>query len=316
MGRDTSRMRSTPKVTLELLELFLAVVRDGTISAAARDLSIAPSLAARKIAALEKELNARLFDRTTRKVLLTEAGVAVRAWAEQVVSSHRALGDELAASQEQIKGTLKLVVNEYVCTTILPAFLANFAKKYPDIRYALRMTDALVTPDDRDYDVAIHTGRVPDSSLRGLRIKELQRILCASPKYLAAHGEPRSVDELGAHHCLVHVQTPGGIWTFERDGEILKKDIHQVLMANSYLPLIQLACQGMGIIRVSQGAVREHLDSGALVQILPEWRCVQPDGSVPATWILFPSGRTMARTRIFVAELSEYLRAHTVVAEG
>lgn len=309
-------MKSTPKVSLELLELFLAVVRDGTISAAARRLSIAPSLAARKIGAMEKELNARLFDRTTRKVLMTEAGSAVLAWAEQVMASHGALQDELSASQGQIKGTLTLVINEYLCTAILPPFLAQFSRKYPDIKFVVRMTDELVTANDRDFDVAVHTGRIPDSSLRGLRIKDLQRILCASPIYLKSRGEPVRVEDLESHDCLVHVQTPNGLWTFERDDQVLKQRIRQTIMANSYLPLIKFACQGLGIIRVSQGAVREHLDSGALVQILPDCRCVHPDGSLPATWILFPDGRTMERTRVFVSAFSEYLRTHAVLVEG
>ena len=309
-------MKSTPKVTLELLELFLAVVRDGTISAAARKLSIAPSLAARKVSALEKELNARLFDRTTRKVVLTEAGGAALVWAQQVVSSHRVLEDELAAAQGQIKGTLKLVINEYICTAILPEFLAKFAKRYPDVNFSVRMTDELVTADDRDFDIAVHTGRVPDSGLRGLRIRDLQRILCAAPAYLEAAGHPRSITDLADHDCLVHVHTSSGYWTFEEDGEVVKQPIRQTLSANSYLPLINFACLGMGIIRVSQGAVRPHLDSGALVQILPESKCVHPDGSLPATWILFPDGRTMERTRIFVAEFSEHLRTHAVLVEG
>ena len=309
-------MKSTPKISLELLELYLAVVRDGTISAAARKLSIAPSLAARKIAGLEKELNARLFDRTSNKVMLTQAGSAAHAWAEQVVTSHGFLKDDLAVAQGQLKGTLTLVINEYLCTAILPPFLARFSRKYPDIRFVVRMTDELVTPNDRDFDVAVHTGKIPDSRLRGLRIKDLQRILCASPSYLQANGTPASLESLAAHECLVHVQTPDGFWTFEQGGAILKQPIRATIMANSYLPLIRFACQGMGIIRVSQGSVREHLDSGQLVQVLPDCRCVHPDGSLPATWVLFPDGRTLERTRVFVNDFAEYLRQHAVLAEG
>ncbi|AXF12559.1 hypothetical protein CUJ91_31575 (plasmid) [Paraburkholderia graminis] len=309
-------MKSTPKISLELLELYVAVVRDGTISAAARKLAIAPSLAARKIAALERELNARLFDRTSKKVLLTEAGIAAHAWAVQVLASHDILEDELSLSQGQIKGTLTLVINEYLCTAILPPFLAQFSRKYPDIKFVVRMTDELVSSNDRDFDVAVHTGRIPDSSLRGLRIKDLQRILCASPLYLKSNGTPRRLEDLATHECLVHVQTPNGLWTFEQDGVLLKQQIHQSVMANSYLPLIKFACQGMGIIRVSQGSVREHLNSGELVQILPECNCVHPDGSVPATWVLFPDGRTLERTRVFVNEFSDYLRQHVSIAEG
>ncbi|MFT4439202.1 LysR family transcriptional regulator [Caballeronia sp. 15715] len=308
--------KAASQISLDLLEIFSEVVRHGSMSSAARSLAMAPSSAARKIAALEHELNTRLFDRTTKSVLLTEAGATALTWAEEVLISHGTLIDRLAAYQGEIKGTLRIVMNEYVCTVLLPQFLASFSSRHPLIRFAITMTDAMVAPDDRSYDVAVHTGSVPDSGLRGMRIKDLQRILCAAPSYLQERGTPAKLSDLEQHACLVHLQTPGGYWTFEDNGVFTKQPISQLLIANSYLPLIQFALQGMGLIRVSRGSVKEHLDSGELVQVLPTYQCLNLDGSVPATWILYPDGRMMEKTRKFIEELSGYLKTHALIVQG
>lgn len=301
-----------PRLSLELLELLLAVVQHGTISAAARSWDIAPSLATRRIAALEKELQARLFDRTTRRIHLTEAGETVVRWARQVQEGHAQLTDDLAVLQGELSGTLRLVMNEYVCTAMLPPFFAEFSRRYPSIRYSISMTDTLVQPEDRDYDVAVHSGRVPNSTLKGIRIRDVQRVLCASPDYLKRAGRPQSLKELQNHNCLAHQQTAGGFWTFQKDKRLYRQQVRQVLLANSYLPLIEFAKASMGIIRVSRGSVREELASGQLVEVLPEYRCVHPDGSMPAIWILYPDGRVLQRTKVFVSELSRYLRGMPV----
>ena len=300
--------QGAPRVTLELLELFVSVAQAGTIALAARNLHMVPSVATRKIAALEAALRARLFDRTTRRIHLTEAGILALEWAKAVLGGHERLADELSALQDQPSGLLRLVVNEYVGTVLLPAFLEGFSLRYPQIRYVVTMADALVTPENRDYDVAVHSGRVPDSGLMGVRIRTVQRVLCASPGYLARRGTPQRLEELASHDCLVHSQNAGGAWVFLRDGKVIRQPINQLLLANSYLPLLEFARRGMGIVRLSQTAVRDDLAAGRLVRVLPEFANVYPDGELPGMWILYPEGRQMQRTRLFVAELSVYLR--------
>ncbi|MGE4239132.1 LysR family transcriptional regulator [Ramlibacter sp.] len=299
---------ATPGVTLELLSLFVAVADAGAIAQAARGLQMAPSVATRKIAALEAALQARLFDRTTRRIHLTAAGAVALAWARDVVAGHTRLADELTAMQGRPSGVLRLVMNEYVCTVLLPPFLAAFSRKFPEIRYIVTMSDTLVTADDRDYDVAVHSGQVPDSSLMGVRIRPVQRVLCASPDYLARRGEPRSLQDLAEHDCLVHRQSAGGAWFFKQGDTILRQEIRETVLANSYLPLIQFARQGMGLIRVSRTAVRDDLAAGRFVQVLPEYANVYPDGQSPEIWILYPGKRLLQRTRMFVSELTDYLK--------
>src|SRR3954469_1367080 len=147
-----------PPVSLDAVELFLAVAKCGTISLAARELGMVPSVATRKIAALEAALKTRLFERTTRRIHLTEAGAVALDWATGIIEGYETLADRLAALQESPSGLIRLVMNEYIGTVLLPPFLADFTKRYPKIRYTLTLTDGLVDPDERGYDVAVHSG--------------------------------------------------------------------------------------------------------------------------------------------------------------
>lgn len=297
-----------PHISLELLELFLAVVRSGTISEAARKLNMVPSVASRKIATLESALKTRLFERTTRRIHLTEAGAVALEWATAMVEGHEHLADELATMQELPSGLLRLVMNEYIGTLVLPPFLAAFSQRYPQIRYAITLRDELVDPDERGYDVAVHSGRVPESGLMGVRILDVHRVLCATPAYLARRGVPRKLSDLMMHDCLAHQQSAGSVWHFRIGDQMFRQPINQFVLADSYLALLEYVRQGLGIIRLSITAVQQELASGALVQVLPEYQNVYADGEPPALWVLYPNRKLLQRTRLFVNELSEHLR--------
>ena len=300
--------RYTPRITLELLELFAAAARAGSIAGGARQLHMVPSVATRKIAILEDALHCRLFDRTTRRIHLTQAGSVALEWAREVVAGHERLADEISTLQGELSGTLRLILNEYLCCVVLPPFLADFSKRHPQIQYNITMADGLVSAEQRDYDVAVHSGHVPDCNLTGVRIRSVRRVLCASPAYIARHGMPLKLEDLARHHCLVHHQHAGGSWVVKKDGRVIEQPIHQLTLANSYLPLIEFALNGMGIARVSAVSVRKELESGRLVQILPEFENVYADGESPAIWVLYPNRHMLQRTRVFVDELTSFLR--------
>ena len=296
---------SSHDVSLELLELFLAVVKFGTISLAARHLDITPSVASRKISSLEASMQTRLLERTTRRTHLTEAGALVVEWARGVMAGHESLTNELSAIKGQPSGLLRIVMNEYVGTVLLPTFLADFAKKYPQIRYSLTLTDSVVDPDERGYDVA---ARVPDSELIGKEVMPVNRILCASPDYLQREGIPKSLEDLKTHDCLTHKFTVGSIWYFRTSTGIVKYDTNAFISSDNYLALMELARKGLGIVLVSDAAVREDLARGSLVQVLPEFQSVFSDGARPGIWILYPTKNPPLKTQWFVSEISEYLK--------
>ncbi|OZI31079.1 hypothetical protein CAL29_24395 [Bordetella genomosp. 10] len=300
--------RDKSKLSFEQLELFAAVVQCGSISAAARNLHMSPSLAARKIAILEAELGTRVFDRTTRRVHLTESGQRALQWAQDVLTGYVSLTDDLNIMQQKLSGTLRIVSNEYLLTSILPKFIANFSRTFPDVRYTLRMTDTHVASEQRDFDLAIYSGHIRDSSLKGIRIRDYRRVLCAAPSYMKRRGRPTTLEALTEHDCLTHEQIEGQ-WTFRKNGQVLQQRVNSIATSSSHLPLIQLAVNGMGVAQISRESIRQELADGKLETVLDDYECLNIDTTQPATWVVYPGERKLERTRVFVSELTRYLRS-------
>ena len=304
----TNTHRNKSRISLELLEIFVTVAQQESISAAARHWNISPSLAARKMAALESELKAHLFDRTARRIYLTDSGRLTLTWAKEVLKGHSLLFNELDGVQKRLSGTLRVISNEYLLTVVLPEFLAGFSRQYPEIRFVLKMTDSVVSSENPDYDVAIYSGQAPDITLKGIRIRDYRRVLCASPEYLKRRGRPDTIEALLEHDCLTHQQAADGCWTFRQGSQVIRQKIRPVAFSSSYMPLIELAKKGMGIVQISTGSVRRELEAGELVPILDEFECANNDGTRPATWVMFPGRRDLMKTQVFVAALTKYLR--------
>ena len=305
----TSPADSGSKISIASLEFFVAVANSGSISAAARKWNMSPSMATRKIAALERALNSHLFDRTTRRIHLTDAGLKTLAWATEVIDGHHDLADQLGLMRRRLVGLIRIITNEYLITTVLPEFLARFSVRFPDIRFTLSVTDSPVAADLPDYDVAIYSGQIPDSNLKGIRIRNFKRVLCASPEYLSRCGPVTCIEDLAERPCLVHRQAEHGIWVFKRAGRLFRQRINPVVLSEHHNSLRQLAKCGMGIVQTSRRSVHTELASGELVELLSEYECVNPDGSRPATWAVFPQRRELARIHVFVSELTGYLRS-------
>jgi LysR family transcriptional regulator, transcriptional activator for dmlA len=298
---------SNDVIDLQLIVLFVTIARSATIAAAARQVNISPSLATRRLALLEAALHTRLFERTTRALHLTEAGRRTLEWAEAVLSSYNVLRDDLSLRDHAPEGPIRLAVSDYVASMLLPAFLVKFMKKYPRITFDIRTTDQLVNPVAQGFDVALHSGFMPDSSLIGVRVRPVQRVLCASPGYLAQAPELAQTADLASHVCLTHGASESQEWFFEHGGCVNGQKLSHRLSVDSFLALLQFALSGLGIARISRNVVRRQLDEGSLVQLLPDYRCVQPNGDTPAMWLIYPSRKLPYRVRTFVTEMQEYL---------
>lgn len=297
----------SPRVTMDLLLLFVRIAELGSIASAARELDISPSFATRRIAALERALATRLFQRTTRSVKLTESGGIALKWARNALENYSKVTDDLAAVEGQPSGLIRVALGEYAALVFLPKFLGDFALRYPEIRFTITTTDNVVKLVDEGYDVAVHSGLIPDSNFVGIRLYDVQRILCASPEYIRHRGMPRRLEDLAEHNCLVHAPSEEKNWFFERNKRLIGQPLNQYVLADDYLVLIELARNGLGIIRVSQNAVRADLRSGRLVQILPDYQCVYSTGELPGMWIIYPNRRLLLRTRVFVEALTKYM---------
>ncbi|MES2944412.1 MAG: LysR family transcriptional regulator [Pseudomonadota bacterium] len=287
-------------ISLDVLHLFVRVATLGSIAAAARELETAPSVASRKIAALERALGARLLQRTTRRLKLTESGEIVLRSARQAIESITVASDDLAALADRPAGRIRLAANHFAAHVLLPPLLAQFGHQHPHITFSITISDSLVDMVSGGFDVAIHSGRIPDSSLIGLRVVEFRRVLCAAPAYLAKWGTPRIAEDLRQHRCLVHSSNESATWFFRRGTQIAAQPIRASIDADSHLLILAMVRQGLGIARLARDVINEDLASGRLVEILQDHECVYSNGTLPALWIAYPSRQLLNRVRLFV----------------
>lgn len=293
-------MRDKSLVNLEVLRLFVATVEYGSIAGSARTLDLSPSLATRKIAQLEDALTVRLFERTTRSIKLTEAGALALRWAKQNIEAHEALADDLAALQGNPSGLIRMVAAPYFAVEQLPSLITQFSERYPQIRVSISTTDRLVNLVEQQYDIAIHAGRIPDSSLIGHCLYQFERILCASPGYVKRFGEPKTPQELAAHRCLMHSTNESNNWCFLLGRQLVSYRLQPFMESDSFAVLLELARKGTGIVRLSQALVTKDIAARRLVRILPDYKCVYPDSELPGLWLLYPNRRVLHRTRLLI----------------
>lgn len=294
--------------SLELATLMVCLVESGSIAAAGRRLNIDPSLATRKLAQLENVFDVRLFERTTRTLRLTEAGAIALQWARETLDSFAQTQAALSDLASQPVGQIRIAASQYVATVYLPPILERFSQKYPGITYSITSTDSLVNVVEDQFDLTIHSGRIPNSRMIGLRIREFHRILCASPQYLERKGTPSSPADLAKHNCLVHSTNEPKCWHFMRGESLIAQPVSAVVEADSYATLLQFARSSMGIARLARNLAESDLKSGRLVQVLSGYRSVYSTGEVPGLWVLYPHRRLLHRTRLLVDFLTQELK--------
>lgn len=251
------------------MSTFVEVVARGSLSAAARAEGIAPAMIGRRLDALEARLGVRLLQRTTRKLVLTDEGMAF------LEDCQRILGDlddaEAAVSERSAHATGHLLVSapagfgrQHVAP-LLPSFLAE----HRDVTVDLNLNDRVVDVLGEGVDVAIRIASLGDSNLVGVKLADNRRVVVASPAYLKRHGEPRQLADLARHNCLA-ISSEGSQrgWTF-LDGE------HQVtlkvngnMVCNDGAVLHDWALAGKGLAWRSMWEVGEHIASGALCTVL------------------------------------------------
>jgi DNA-binding transcriptional LysR family regulator len=285
-------------ININPLRLFVKVAETESIAAAARQLDIAPSIASRQIAALERAFKTKLLTRTTRRLSLTPAGATLLEWARTTVEGYEEVADELGAMQHRPSGVIRLASNDYAAVTYLPSILQNFCARYPEVRIQLSTSTDPTKLLASVYDLAIHAGRMPEANLIGRRFRKYRRRLCATPAYLAKKGHPTSPADLASHDCLTHATSERLHWSFEHGGEIVTQTIQPFVESDNYLVLKELAFKGVGIARLAEELIKEAISVGTLVEVLPDYKCVYADGALPAMWMVFADRRILRRTRL------------------
>ncbi|MEQ5837774.1 LysR family transcriptional regulator [Marinobacter sp. NFXS9] len=254
---------------LESMSILLAVADAGSFSAAAVQLKIPLATVSRKVGALEKHLNARLLNRTTRQLSLTEAGQAYvdacRRILEQVNEAERIASGEYVSPRGNLVITAPIALGRL---HVLPV-VTEFLKSYPEIDVRMVLTDDLVSLVEEHVDVAVRIANLPDSNLVATRIGLMRTIVCASPAYVAEHGTPTTPNELTGHSCVTYEQmSHRQSWGFVSDKSEFTVPVHSRLSVSTAEAAIDAAVAGIGITRVQSYQMANALHAGLLKVLL------------------------------------------------
>ncbi len=284
--------------TLEALKVAAVVYAAGSFSAAARQLGVTPAAVAKQVAQLEGQLEARLFDRTTHHLSVTEEG---REILERVAAPLRELEDALAAPQssKQTRGTVKVSVPASFARMAVIPDLAKFQERFPDVSLDLRLENRRVDLVAESYDCAIGASLSPDSSLVGRPLATLRPVLCASPAYLDTRGKPNTLAELAGHRCVVmRSDTTGRVrdWELTQRGRSQRYQPYGALQLTDPESVAAAAIAGCGIALVGIHHVVHAIAKGQLLRILDDVH-----GPRFQIFIYYAKRRLLpARTRAFV----------------
>jgi DNA-binding transcriptional LysR family regulator len=288
------------------LVAFAAVARAGSFRAASALLGRDASIVSRRLSDLERRLGVRLMVRTTRSVTLTEAGAfyfrRVQAALDELDMATREVGGFAATPQGILRISVPVTYGREVIAPLMPAFLASHPKIQIDAHFVDRTVDIV----SEGFDMVVRVGPIRDSSLVARKIGGFRSFLTASPGYLARAPMPDDPEALHLHACLGYTNHPDWPeWILEKAGERVTVRPQGPLVANSSESIMVAALNGAGIALAPDWMAAPHLQSGALVNVLPGWRSIR---EVEVHAVLPPGALVPAKTRAFVDELVRALR--------
>ncbi|MBU2958290.1 LysR substrate-binding domain-containing protein [Paracoccus sp. 1_MG-2023] len=283
---------------IDSLRLFVLAAERLNITAAGRDLRMAPAVASARLAKLEQQLGAELLHRTTRKVSLSHEGEAFLPYATEILAQIEAGRAVLGHDAAQPTGTLRFAAPSSFAQRHIMPLLPAFHQAHPGITLDLRLSDTRFDLIEGSFDLALRSAPLQDSSLKGRKLAEDPRILCASPGYVAEHGMPRRPDDLPGHHLLSWKDMAARDLTNGRDvWRLDPKAMKCRAIFDDGASMRIATTAGAGISINSVWNVAQELREGSLVQILPDWRL--NDRSV--LWLVYPRSNVLTpKTRLFM----------------
>jgi DNA-binding transcriptional LysR family regulator len=283
---------------LDAMSVFAAIVDGGSLSAAGRHLGVPLATVSRKLADLEAHLKTRLITRSTRRLVLTDAGRdyldACRQILERVDEAERAASGAYA----KVRGQLVIAAPIVLGRLHMVPVAADFLEQHPEIDIQLRLGDRNVHLIEEHVDVALRIGLLPDSNLIATPVGAVRRVVCASPDYLHRFGTPRTPDDLAAHRCISFDGLDASTaWNFiGNDGAKRHVVIHSRLTVSTADAAIAAAALGLGLTRVLSYQVADALRDGSLVRVLAD---AEPPAA-PVSLIYPGQGRLPMKTRAFI----------------
>ena len=280
---------------LDELQVFLAILDEGNMAAAARKLKRSPPVVTRVLALLEQRLGARLFERSTRRLTPTETGTRFSVQARQVLADYASALE--THTNAPLRGMLRIAAPVVFGRNHVTPMVTRFLARYPDIQADLVLADRNADLIDEGIDAAFRIGPLPDSSLVARKLGAVTRIVVASPAYLKRRGTPARPADLAEHDIILGTTIrPLPEWRFRHKGKDVTVRFTPRLQLNDVEAMVNTARAGFGIARVLTYQVAKDLKQGKLVRLLSAY---EPAAS--PVHLVMPSARHVApRLRAFV----------------
>lgn len=288
----------------DTLRLFVLAADKLNISAAGRELGLAPSVASAWMTKLEKSVGADLLHRSTRKVALSTEGLEFLPYARDIVAREDAARAALGQGNAQVSGTLRFTAPSTFAQLYIAPILPVFSKDHPDLRLDMRLSDKQFDLIDGSFDLALRNAVLEDSTLRGRKLADDTRVLCASPGYLSEYGQPETPDDLRDHNLVAFgndmphrmIRAEGGGADFDPNlghCNLIIDDGHSHKVAT---------LAGAGIALHSLWSIHQELATGRLIRVLPDYTCVADT----ALWLIYPHTNVLsAKVRVLMDFLLE-----------
>jgi LysR family transcriptional regulator for bpeEF and oprC len=292
---------------LQAMEVFVKVVDTGGFTRAAEALAMPKATVTTAIRDLERHLQVRLLNRTTRRVAVTTDGAAYYERCIAILDAVRDAEESLSSDHGSVSGRLRIDVATVFARGVLIPVMKDFQARFPAIRLELGCSDRPIDLVEQGVDCALRGGTIADQNLIARRIGTMHFITCATPGYLATHGHPKHPADLADHVCIDYFSNPGQRMSmdFEKDGERLELPSDGPLAVNDSSVYLDACLAGLGIAQLATGIVREHIESGALEIVLGEWLSAPMPVSV-----VYPQNRNLSnKVRVFVEWIAELFEA-------
>jgi DNA-binding transcriptional LysR family regulator len=282
------------------IEAFVTVANAKSFAGAARQMRVSNSVVSTRVRQLEAYVGGALFHRNTRSLLLSELGAAFLSECSDIAMRADRLVDQMRDVRGSVSGRLKVHALPGFVFGHLAEHLRDFQDRHPSIGLDLIVSDDVIDPIRDGIDCALQIFNPASDELIGRKVFQVRRVLCASPGYLAKHGQPQIPADLCAHRLGLYSGYPTrDRWAFARDGEEIRMDLEPVLRTNSVHLLKEYAMEHAGIVCVPTVVAVDALLSGELVPVLSEW-------SLSSFWlsvVYARSHRGGAKLRLFIDSL-------------
>lgn len=254
------------------LKIFLTVAETGSFTSTADKLDISKPMVTRAVALLEEWFNARLLQRTTRRVSLTEAGEQAVDYCRKMANLTEEIEQDFSARSGELRGTLRVASNSSFGNSHLLTALQTFLRQHPKLNLQLQLSDDTVDLLEARIDLAIRITAQPDPNLVARKLADCHSLLVASPNYLAQRGEPTTPEALAQHRYLAHSHVNRKLWRFTQAEREVALDLTSQFTTNDSNALLNYVLAGGGIAMLPKFMISNHIADGRLLAVLTDWQ--------------------------------------------